>query len=63
MKDWRTPEVKDLAISATEFKGNHGANHDGVGSCPTPIFSGGVCEGDISCGKDHGKDHWHDRRH
>ena len=45
MKTWKTPEIKDLAISNTEYFALKGANQDGQyvsqdGTYYTPTYSG-----------------------
>lgn len=51
MKTWKTPEVKDLAISNTEYFALNGTRQDGEyasydGEYVTPTYSGAY-EGDI----------------
>lgn len=51
MKTWKTPEVKDLAISNTEYFALKGTHQDGAytsndGKYYTPTYSGAY-EGDI----------------
>ena len=51
MKTWTTPEIKDLAISDTEYFALKGTYQDGVytsfdGKYETPTYSGAY-EGDV----------------
>ena len=51
MKDWKTPEIKDLAISNTEYFALKGEHQDGQyvstdGKYYTPTYSGGY-EADV----------------
>ena len=65
MKDWKTPEIKDLEISATEHQGGNGHNNN-QGGCFVPVFSGAT-SGDVDWDDNNhqgdGKHHGHGGKH